>query len=688
MDFDELVGRLKIAGVACLLVGGLFYWQIRRANNAAVREMVESRETLPSAPEQRFSRLAKVEAAERAGSVDEALAQCRQILSAAQDAAEKDEAAKVMARLLRAVFRQVSQKGDLDAAEPLWKEIVAMSAEGTRDIASWDLRSWAGREIGAGNLAAGRRLVAMDLLRPSSRDDIPGLDLLRAWRTLLLKERAAALAGGKNAEAESFFLEAAALSPWEEELARSLASAPLAELMATGRRLLDAKKHGAALAYFNAAWNVPGGWTEGREAIPELRGQCWWGLAQEAEAAGNLDAILLNSAVSFLERVEGERAAEAQARMAAIIEKQADKAAAAKEFSRADSLLSQASGKAEEAWRRRAFGRPPDLWTGVDTEVALRLQKGFAAGIPQSNELSRLVMNDKDAASPLLECKRLAAKREGLGLDWAVNELPRNLENGLRMLRAVLRVRTDAMAKAQADLAVRNALKAAVAKRDLSQMVDLAAFQLSELGAPPKGDPFRQTILSGLEAAAKELEEKSPNRRVFILTLLAEGFPDEPAGHAAQEQAVAQGLKLVQGLGESSAGGQPRGASGLPGLSVVSIENSTEHHILIFYDGPERFFLRLNPYRRGSAVLRDGSYAMGVMASADEIVPYRAKPGYAGQRTAYRFIIERRAYGGSASTNNRWSAPASGDWTVLRSPPGLPRLAADPATGKVQPSQP
>lgn len=87
------------------------------------------------------------------------------------------------------------------------------------------------------------------------------------------------------------------------------------------------------------------------------------------------------------------------------------------------------------------------------------------------------------------------------------------------------------------------------------------------------------------------------------------------------------------------------GASDLTGLSVVSVENSTEHHILIFYDGPERFFLRLNPYRHGSAVLADGAYAVGVMASSDEVVPYRARLRYAGERVLHRYFIEERGGG-------------------------------------------
>ncbi|MBI5882235.1 MAG: hypothetical protein HZB91_03925 [Elusimicrobia bacterium] len=685
MDFDEIKTRFKILGAIFLLGGAFVWWQVDSTRKAAIEEASSYREPVVETPGTRYPRLGKVEEAGRSGKTDEALAQVRQIVSSSQDPAEKDAALQVLPRLLLEAFRGTAKAGSLDSGEALWKEFSSVADEGLREIGAWDLRSWAQREVEAGNLEASRRLMAMVLGKPLSRSDIRGYELLKHYRAFLLSRRSAAGAAGRAEEAEALFIEAASLDPWGDDLRSALQGTPAPELLASGKRLLASAKYSAALARFDAAWEARDLSDKDRAVIRSGKDECWLGLAAEAEAAGHISREFFISALSFLERADGPKAAEAASRLAALLEKQADIAAADKRFPEADAMLRQAGEKAEDSWRRRAFADPPDLWTGVDPETAGRVQKSFRPGVEQSNELSSLVMRLKGAESPLLECRLLAAKREGLVFDWALDEAPKNPDKGLPMLRSCLRRRPDAMFRAQADAAVRRLLRLAIGKKDLNRLTDVSAFLISELGPPAPGDPFHAELLSSLRSAAQEYQASSANKSVFILSLIADAFSSESAGVAAREAAITQGLAFFQKASESQAGGIALGPSGLDGLSVVSVENSTEHHMLIFYDGPERFFLRLNPYRRASAVFRDGTFSIGVMASADEVVPYRSKISYAGQRVFHRFVIERLV-NGRKEDDRAWAVPASGDWTLLRVPSGSAGLSVDPATGQVKPA--
>ncbi|MBI5623034.1 MAG: hypothetical protein HY924_04565 [Elusimicrobia bacterium] len=681
MDFDELKTRLVLAAGVVSIVGGFFWWQISSARNAAIEEARSAEEVpvLEPGGSPRRPLLDKAYAADRSGAKAEALTLARQALAEAVEPADQEASRGLVTRLLVDDFRASSKEGSLDKAEALWKELSGLRVEGRGHPAVWELQDWLRRELTAGKVETSRKLLALTLISPLKRDDIRGYGALKDFRKLLLERRSEALAAGRKEEAEALFLEAAGLEPWGEELRKALDGTPPAELMSAGRRLLSARRFSASLAHFEAAWESRDLDEPVRAAIPELRDECWWGLADEAEAAGLIGSDAFISAVSFLERVDGARAKNAASRLAALLEDDADRAAAEKRFGAAHGLLSMAESQVKEAWNKRAFGAPPDLWTGVAPEAASRIRAGFAPGVEQSNELSRGVMVDDGASSPLLEVRRLAGKRQAVDFDWAVDEVSKDPEQGLRKLRVGLRLGPAPEARARAETAVRAGLKVAIAKDELGRLVDLAAFLISEFGGPAPGDPFHGELLTSLQAAAKEYEASEVTRSIFILSLIADAFPAEEAGRTAREEAGVKGLAFFQKTSERESSGRPMGPSGLAGLSVVSVENATEHHILIFYDGPERFFLRLNPYRRASAALRDGTYGVGVLASADEIVPYRARTPYQGSRVLHRYVIEIR---GSAS-GQKVVYPASGDWVLLRVPPGQAGLAADPRTGQV-----
>ncbi|MFA6317978.1 MAG: hypothetical protein WC943_11205 [Elusimicrobiota bacterium] len=684
MDFDEIIGRLKIFGAVFLVAGGFFWWQISSAKKAALEESSAGREeVLPvgGVAGAKHPRVTQAREAGYAGRLDEALAQAREIVSSPVDPEEGEAGLQVLGGLLMDSMRKAATAGDLDAGERIWKEIVGLKATGPKDSASWELRSWARREIDAGGLERARRLAGLVLAAPLRRDDIRGYELLRAFRKLLLARRADALTAGRKDEAEALFLEAASLDPWGDELQQALAGTPVGELVAVGKRLLKERRFSASLAHCNAAWESRDLTEADRAAVSVYRDECWLGLTAEAESAGLIGSDSFISALSFLERVSGPHRSEASSRMPVLLEKAADAAAKEGNLLQAESYLRSAMEKAEGAWRSRAFSEPPDLWTGIDPAVAAELRLAHAAGVERSNALSAKVMDSRGLESPVLECRRLALKLEDLAFERALDETEKDHDEGLRMLRPFLRQRTDAMSRARADAAVRGTIKLAMAKKDLSRLTDRSAFLISELGAPQPGDPFHSEFLSGLQAASKEFETSAPNKGIFILSLIADAFPSEPAGKSARQEAVTRGLAFFKTASESPPAGRRLAPSLLPGQSVISVENATEHHILLFYEGPDRFFLRLNPFRRGSAVLPDGTYSLGVMASDDEIVPYRSTKAYAGEQVLHRFVIERHVGGRKEGAGFR--IPTSGDWALLRLPAGVSGLAVDPKSGRV-----
>ena len=372
MDFESIKFRMKLAAGIGLLGMAFFYWQNRAMRMSLQAEMEGAMESGMPHEADPYPRVTPVRKAEQAGKLFEALSLCRKI--AAEPRTRGVEGSPQDAGLaFNQPCAQRPRRGYGIGRFDL-EEILALEDDSLRRSAGHSLHSWAQKEIQGGRLDSSRRLVGMLLAEPLRRDDISSTQLVRDWSAALLKRQKELIEAGKEPEGAELFIEAATLSPWERELSSALAREPAEKLMAAGRRLAAAGAHGAALAHFEAAWETPKISHADREAIPGLRDDCWLGLAKEAEGAGRVNRNLMNSALSFYERVQGPRAEEALSRLAALLESEAGKAAAEKKYPAADGYLDQAQQKALDAWRRRAFRQPPDLWTGVDSAAAERIR--------------------------------------------------------------------------------------------------------------------------------------------------------------------------------------------------------------------------------------------------------------------------------------------------------------------------
>jgi len=216
--------------------------------------------------------------------------------------------------------------------------------------------------------------------------------------------------------------------------------------------------------------------------------------------------------------------------------------------------------------------------------------------------------------------------------------------------------------------------------RDFGRLHNLASFLIGEIHGQPFPADIARQLADCLTAAADHYRENSPMKRVFMLSLLADVLGDTPAGAAAHAEAMALGFAAVKSLAlrspEKPALTLP---SLVPGCSVDAMENATPYHLMAFYEGPERFFVRLTPYTKGSLAIRDGEYELAVVVTGDEVVPYRAQYRYQAEVFAHSYYISE---GGGA---NPPGAPGltSGSFSLLRVPPGHDDLMVEPQSGVV-----
>jgi len=123
-------------------------------------------------------------------------------------------------------------------------------------------------------------------------------------------------------------------------------------------------------------------------------------------------------------------------------------------------------------------------------------------------------------------------------------------------------------------------------------------------------------------------------------------------------------------------------SSGRPGVSVHSVDNSTEYHLLLFYRGPDSFFLACRPYRKVSALLRDGDYEVAVITPSGAIRPYHGKVQLQGswKRSNYRVGTDQE----SPEFQRHLSSSASGSYQLARRPEGMETVSLDPKTGGIE----
>lgn len=319
---------------------------------------------------------------------------------------------------------------------------------------------------------------------------------------------------------------------------------------------------------------------------------------------------------------------------------------------------------------------PEDLKRGLDARLAAPTRH---ARLRSAVEQAKWIPDFPE----LLSAQTVAGKAR---IQWGLAQLDAGdkarRELGEELLRGVLRESTQ-VSDAQAIIAaVQERLRKVGEASDFSRLLELASFYAAEVALANARDPFRDELKGLLVRAAEHFRQSGGLERLFLLTLIADLFPADQEGRAAREEALAT---FFDALDRARADPYPDTSklppSGLAGLNVAALENATGYHLLLFFDGPERFFVRVSPRRRGSVVFKDGKYRHGAVVTDAKITPARGEPQYQSRFIEGRYRIVRERAGQVTEDLDKYSVPL-GNYPLLRAPEGE-QLEVDLDSGRV-----
>ncbi|MBI2923025.1 MAG: hypothetical protein HYY18_18375 [Planctomycetes bacterium] len=480
------------------------------------------------------------------------------------------------------------------------------------------------------------------------------------------------------------------------------------QLLARGDEMLKKGLNGAALACFEALpTDTPG--------AAERIDRCLLGIARYA--AGWAKKIVSWEGFASAEKYYGQLlqrpsfAADHQAWRAAaetLLALQLDWVRLYAE----NEMFPQADAKLREAARRTAVllweddvKAGGDAWRGVPADVKRRIEAAHAdapariEALKRAAEKGEFLVPQATGVEAMVETVRersAVAQAEQARMDM---QLPSRRGQALDALRRVLRLYKGTKAAEDARDTIESEIRESQGKvawmaesgglaekpgiEEFTWLCDLLGFHVAEVGPLPADDPFRTFLRDSLTRAA-DLARDLPTTRVFLLSLLADALPDDPAGVAAAEEALAKGREIVKGMApKASAVPAREGSSLVAGHSVAGIVNQTPYHLLVFVLGPEEFYVRLNPWSRGCAVLKNGSYDNAVIVTREGVTPYRGTRAYQDVTRMEGYFIERA--GGSTPDEEQERRDVTGDFRLLRAPGGTAGYLIDPDSGLVLP---
>jgi len=410
---------------------------------------------------------------------------------------------------------------------------------------------------------------------------------------------------------------------------------------------------------------------------------------------------LLDRRTFIREEARWQSAAE---ELMSLLIQSAETMAAKKDFAGATHELDEAlDDTALRIWKLETEKPGADPWKNVPEAVVLAINQKVPAEEPR-RRLDMLTEMARKGEYKIPQAVRIEDVRSRIGeahavdmAEGALQELAKGVcrDETLAMLRAIFRnyPASEMVAKARGELQEfirttgreqqrRNEIRGA----GFSLLSDVLGFYVAEVGIRNAADPFTVELKQVLQAAADSCRKTSPRTEVFFLSLLADAMPPgDKDRQRAHKRAMDVGLKLMDQL--SGAGLEEPDTvlpSMLPGCSVFGVENRTSYHLMVFAKGPEQFFVRLNPYRRGCAVLKDGTYDVAVIVADEEVRPYRGQQKLVGEYQLSSYVVQT-SYGNQGANAFDYSS-ATGDFALLRTPPGMDAVEVHPATGLVLPA--
>jgi hypothetical protein len=280
---------------------------------------------------------------------------------------------------------------------------------------------------------------------------------------------------------------------------------------------------------------------------------------------------------------------------------------------------------------------------------------------------------------PLAEVQPLRELLHQVYARWGLSLAGGTSDEAYTMLREALRESGDAELRRQLGEALRGRIRHSREKGKFEEFYLLAGFYAGEVGLPAAGDPFRDEFRRGVEAARDSFRGRERMKFIFMLSLLAQSFPEDPIGRQAQTEAFAAAFAEVTGEEASRSGS--RAPSPLPGHAVELFNNSTAHHLLAFYRGPAQVAVHNWPWRRGTVVVPDGDYELVVLSPERSIRGYRTRLSLRGGVRTSDYHVQSSGPSQAQSPMRSPGIMAGGDYRLLFAPAAVGTLQVDPRSG-------
>ncbi|MCC6737491.1 MAG: hypothetical protein IT452_00480 [Planctomycetia bacterium] len=687
--FENPYARLLLVpiGIGILMFGWLFLSvKCQRARTGPGYVRVEGRPPMDvSTAEGKLAYAQHIEYEKPAESV--------RITTEIADGPDASAAAKARAALPRRLHIQYSY-----AARSSWAEAEGALRELEKRFAGSEehrkvREEWARDRLQAaqaagkkGDFEAGERLFRECL---KSAAGSAGWELIRAWREFLVARAKKAESSGNAAAAEKDWEEALSwhIEPRaQDEITREAARRGGPALFEKARSLRAAGRPEPAIGFAgaaNLAFRMEGKGKEAEEAEAFLV-SCVLDVARRF-GKGPVETVPASAKEKFWECVSQNAGYRSPGRAEAL-EALVDLAAAdgfaalsAGEFEKADSLFTRVmSFSVREWWMARAEADPAvDPFEGFPAELGPELAKlaGNSEDPQMRLECLRRLLSDGRWIPPHPAVARIRAALPDLyGRLGAKLIADRRFGEAEWRMRAAIRADRNGPGAQACVGALEDGIRKAAAAKDLASLVWLTGFLIAELGSPRAAfaDDFRRAVTTAADGLTRE-----PIRRIFMLSLLCDAFPDTREAYAARDEILARGLEFAKQAPEQKDDMELSAPTGTKDVAAASIENATGYFIFVFYEGPERFFVRLDPWRKGTALLRPGSYMVGVVATEASIRPYHTKRAL-GEKTYWaQYVVVNE---GEKRRDLLGGSQATGDYRILRTLPGV-TIGVDAKTG-------
>lgn len=648
---------------------------------------------------------------------------------------EKAAAEKAIPGLTAAVFEDAFRAGSFEAMNKIYTETreLAAASPGTNDPPDYQQRLKANITNMRDRLKKMRIDHFLEILKSGDQAVIDA-EIEKAWKDpeyalpeketaeYLVKSWVEAKVAGNEKTAEPALMRAAEFAvqdvhsiqywqyrsgPLEDELAKSL---EYDELLRRGKSFLDSGNPVLAVAYFSAAIKKTSAAESKIKITPEqwlerqrLFCQSLVALAQDAENGKlrwlppdcnfeNKVEIILQIAANYAREAEhrdkssdppGKKYAVSVKAWDTLLKLYRDKLArivTEEEPHRVMSFCNQVMYQNINSYisfKATYFGAD-EILNGLPEQITTQLKENKADSRQQIFKLQEMIRLKQYCPEFVGKNEFVIAMRKA---EYQIGS--EHLKNGrwdqaFSYLRPLLREFPESEEALKIREKLISDIESAKKSQNFNLLYNLASFLIGELSGRTIPDDIKTKLVDCLDSAAAFYTAKSPMKKVFMLSLTADVLGDTPKGKAKYEEAMKLGFEAVQALPlKQPAPAELKLPSTVKGCSVEAIGNSTPYHLMAFYNGPEKFFVRLNPYRKGSLALLDGEYEIAVVVTSDNIIPYRAKHKYEKEFMLQKYYIE---IPGQKNLDFP-SSMLSGQFNLLRVPKGMASCKLEPYTG-------